>query len=101
VSGGRREEVRVWHQVGDDYPKTMFSSTTVVRPPGSVRRCDRRLCGQPAALRLLASAAIEIARRFGEGTLIVHAHDWHAALVRFSCAVSTAMSLTCSACPAS
>ncbi|HZE94910.1 MAG TPA: glycogen/starch synthase, partial [Gemmatimonadales bacterium] len=23
-SGGRREQVRCWHQVGDDYPKTMF-----------------------------------------------------------------------------
>ncbi|HMG19447.1 MAG TPA: glycogen synthase [Gemmatimonadales bacterium] len=81
-SGGRREEVRCWHQVGDDYPKTLFlEHNPSFDRPGIYGDSSGDYPDNPHRFALFASAAIEIARRIGEGNLIMHAHDWHAALV--------------------
>jgi len=83
-TGSGTQEVRCWHQVGDDYPKTLFLDHS--------RSFDRAgIYGDPGAgadypdnaqrFALFANAAIEVARRLGEGNLILHAHDWHASLV--------------------
>jgi starch synthase len=81
-SGGRRVEVRCWHQVGDDYPKTMFlEHNPSFDRPGIYGDSSGDYADNPRRFALFASAAIEIARRIGEGNLILHAHDWHAALV--------------------
>ena len=81
-SGGRRETVRCWHQVGDDYPKTLFlEHNASFDRPGIYGDSGGDYADNPRRFALFASAAIEIARRIGEGNLILHAHDWHAALV--------------------
>jgi starch synthase len=81
-SGGRREAVRCWHQVGDDYPRTMFlEHEPSFDRPGIYGDSSGDYPDNPQRFALFASAAIEIARRLGEGNLILHAHDWHAALV--------------------
>jgi len=83
-SGGARAQVRLWRLADDQYPKTLFleHNASFDRPGiygdpgggGDYPDTHRRFA-------LFASAAIEIARRIGEGNLILHAHDWHAALV--------------------
>src|SRR5437762_8912050 len=81
-SGGRREQVRVWHEVGDDYPKTMFlEHNPSFDRPGIYGDSGGDYTDNHRRFALFASAAIEIARRLGEGNLILHAHDWHASLV--------------------
>jgi len=81
-SGGRREEVRCWHQVGDNYPKTLFlEHNPSFDRAGIYGDSSGDYPDNPRRFALFASAAIEIARRIGEGNLILHAHDWHAALV--------------------
>ena len=81
-AGGRREVVRCWHQVGDNYPKTMFlEHNPSFDRPGLYGDSTGDYPDNPQRFALFASAAIEIARRIGEGNLILHAHDWHAALV--------------------
>ena len=81
-SGGGRQKVRCWHQVGDDYPKTMFlEHNPSFDRPGIYGDSSGDYPDNPQRFALFASAAIEIARRIGEGNLILHAHDWHAALV--------------------
>ncbi|MGH7521355.1 MAG: glycogen synthase [Gemmatimonadales bacterium] len=81
-SGGRREEVRCWHEVGDDYPKTLFlEHDPSFDRPGIYGDSRGDYPDNAHRFALFASAAIEIARRIGEGNLIMHAHDWHAALV--------------------
>jgi len=81
-SGGHLEEVRCWHQVGDDYPKTLFlEHNPSFDRPGIYGDASGDYPDNPHRFALFASAAIEIARRIGEGNLILHAHDWHASLV--------------------
>jgi starch synthase len=81
-SGGRREAVRCWHQAGDDYPKTLFlEHNPSFDRPGIYGDSGGDYPDNPHRFALFASASIEIARRIGEGNLIMHAHDWHAALV--------------------
>lgn len=81
-SGGRHVEARCWHQVGDDYPKTLFlEHNPSFDRPGLYGDSSGDYPDNPQRFALFASAAIEIARRIGEGNLIMHAHDWHAALV--------------------
>lgn len=81
-SAGRREEVRCWHEVGDDYPKTLFlEHNPSFDRPGIYGDSTGDYADNPHRFALFACAAIEIARRIGEGNLIMHAHDWHAALV--------------------
>jgi len=81
-SGGRREDVRCWHQVGDDYPKTLFlEHNPSFDRPGIYGDSSGDYSDNHRRFALFASAAIEIARRSGEGNLIMHAHDWHAALM--------------------
>lgn len=81
-SGGRREHVRCLRQVGDDYPNTMFlEHEPSFNRPGIYGDTGGDYPDNPRRFALFASAAIEIARRIGDGNLIVHAHDWHAALV--------------------
>jgi starch synthase len=81
-SAGRREDVRLWHQVGDNYPKTLFlEHNPSFDRPGIYGDAGGDYPDNPRRFALFASAAIEIARRIGEGNLIMHAHDWHAALV--------------------
>ena len=82
--GGGSEEVRCWHQVGDDYPKTLFlehnpsfDRAGIYGDPGA----GADYPDNPHRFALFANASIELARRLGEGNLIMHAHDWHAALV--------------------
>ena len=71
-SGGRREEVRVWHEVGDDYPKTMFlEHNPSFDRPGIYGDSKGDYPDNPNRFALFASAAIEIARRIGEGNLIL------------------------------
>jgi starch synthase len=81
-SGGRREAVRCWHQVGDDYPKTLFlEHNPSFDRPGIYGDASGDYPDNARRFALFASASIEIARKIGEGNLIMHAHDWHAALV--------------------
>ena len=81
-SGGRREEVRCWHEAADTYPKTLFlEHNPSFDRPGIYGDSGSDYPDNPRRFALFASAAIEIARRIGEGNLIMHAHDWHAALV--------------------
>ncbi len=81
-SAGRREQVRLWHEAGDDYPKTIFlEHDPSFDRPGIYGDSSGDYPDNPRRFALFASAAIEIARRIGEGNLIMHAHDWHAALV--------------------
>jgi starch synthase len=81
-SGRRLEEVRCWRQVGDKFPKTLFlEHDPSFDRPGIYGDSDGDYADNPRRFALFASAAIEIARRIGEGNLILHAHDWHAALV--------------------
>src|SRR5262249_22875254 len=81
-SAGLREDVRLWHQVGDYYPKTLFlEHNPSFDRPGIYGDSGGDYKDNPRRFALFASAAIEIARRIGQGDLIMHAHDWHAALV--------------------
>ena len=81
-SGGGLEVVRCWRQVGDTYPKTLFlEHNPSFDRAGIYGEGGSDSPDNPKRFALFASAAIEIARRIGEGNLILHAHDWHAALV--------------------
>ena len=81
-SAGRKEHVRLWHEAGDDYPKTIFlEHNPSFDRPGIYGDSSGDYPDNPRRFALFASAAIEIARRIGQGDLIMHAHDWHAALV--------------------
>ena len=81
-SGGRLEKVRCWHQAGDKFPKTLFlEHDPSFDRAGIYGEAGSDYPDNPRRFALFASAAIEIARRIGEGNLILHAHDWHAALV--------------------
>jgi len=81
-SGKRLEEVRVWREVGDKFPKTLFlEHEPSFDRPGLYGDSTGDYPDNPRRFALFASASIEIARRIGEGNLILHAHDWHAALV--------------------
>ena len=77
---GAGEEVRCWRQVDDTYPKTLFLEPTTQSfdRPGIYGDASEDDPDNPLRFALFASAAIEIARRIGEGNLILHAHDWHA-----------------------
>lgn len=80
-SGGGLEVVRCWRQVGDTYPKTLFlEHNPSFDRAGIYGEGGSDYPDNPKRFALFASAAIEIARRIGEGNLILHAHDWHAAL---------------------
>ena len=82
ASGGRLEEVRCWHQAGDSYPKTLFlEHNASFDRPGIYGDASGDYADNPRRFALLATAAIEIGRRIGDGNLVMHAHDWHAALV--------------------
>ncbi|HLZ45426.1 MAG TPA: glycogen synthase [Gemmatimonadales bacterium] len=81
-SGGRLEEVRCWHQAEDRYPKTLFlEHNPSFDRPGIYGDSGSDYPDNPRRFALFASAAIEVGRRIGDGNLIMHAHDWHAALV--------------------
>ena len=81
-SGGRQEEVRCWQEAGDDYPKKLFvEHEPSFDRPGIYGDSSGDYPDNPRRFALFASAAIEIARRLSQGNLILHAHDWHAALV--------------------
>jgi len=81
-SAGRPEQVRCWHQVEDTYPKTLFlEHNPSFDRAGIYGDSSGDYPDNPRRFALFASAAVEIARRIGEGNLIMHAHDWHAALV--------------------
>lgn len=86
VSGRRREEVRCWHEVDDTYPKHLFlEHNPSFDRPGIYGDASAGGGGDypdnPHRFALFAAAGIEIARRLGNGNLILHAHDWHASLV--------------------
>ena len=81
-SGGAHEQVRLWRLADDDYPKTLFlEHNPSFDRPGIYGDSGGDYPDTHRRFALFASAAIEIARRIGEGNLILHAHDWHAALV--------------------
>jgi starch synthase len=81
-SAGRREEVRCWRQADSSYPKTLFlEHDASFDRPGIYGDANGDYPDNPRRFALFASAAIEIARRLGDGNLILHAHDWHASLV--------------------
>jgi len=81
-SGGRLEEVRCWLQLEATYPKTLFlEHNPSFDRPGIYGDANGDYPDNPRRFALFASAAIEIARRIGDGNLILHAHDWHASLV--------------------
>ena len=81
-SGGRLEKVRCWRQVSDGFPHTLFlEHNPSFDRAGIYGEGGSDYPDNPNRFALFASAAIEIARRIGEGNLILHAHDWHAALV--------------------
>ncbi|HWC72967.1 MAG TPA: glycogen/starch synthase [Gemmatimonadales bacterium] len=81
-SGGRREQVRCWRKADDAYPKTLFlEHEPSFDRPGIYGDAGGDYPDNPQRFALFASASIEIARRIGEGNLILHAHDWHASLV--------------------
>lgn len=81
-SGGRRVTVRCLHEVDDSYPKHLFlEHNPSFDRPGIYGAASGDYADNPHRFALLAEAAIEIARRLGPDNLILHAHDWHAALV--------------------
>ncbi|MFN2570019.1 MAG: glycogen synthase [Gemmatimonadales bacterium] len=81
-SGGTDQEVRCWHQSGDGFPKICFiEHEPSFDRPGIYGDSGSDYPDNPQRFALFASAAIEIARRVGDGNLILHAHDWHASLV--------------------
>lgn len=81
-SGGRREEVRCWRQVGEKFPHTLFlEHNASFDRAGIYGEGGSDYPDNAQRFALFASAAIEIARRIGDDNLILHAHDWHAALV--------------------
>ncbi|HEV2672187.1 MAG TPA: glycogen/starch synthase [Gemmatimonadales bacterium] len=81
-SGGRREEVRCWRKADDAYPKTLLlEHEASFNRPGIYGDANGDYPDNHRRFALFASAAIEIARRIGDGNLILHAHDWHASLV--------------------
>ena len=81
-SGGRLEEVRCWRRVSDRFPHTLFlEHNPSFDRAGIYGEGGSDYADNPNRFALFASAAIEIARRIGNGNLILHAHDWHAALV--------------------
>ena len=83
-SAGRQEEVRCWREAGDTFPKTLFlEHNPSFDRPGIYGDASGDYADNPRRFALFAAAAIEIARRLseGNGNLILHAHDWHAALV--------------------
>jgi starch synthase len=81
-SVGRREEVRCWRQADASYPKTLFlEHDASFDRPGIYGDANGDYPDNARRFALFASAAIEIARRLGDGNLILHAHDWHASLV--------------------
>src|SRR5256884_9346068 len=81
-SGGAHEQVRLWRLADDDYPKTLFlEHNPSFDRPGIYGDSGGDYTDNHRRFALFASAAIEIARRLGEGNLILHAHDWHASLV--------------------
>ncbi|HET9383953.1 MAG TPA: glycogen/starch synthase [Gemmatimonadales bacterium] len=81
-SGGRRAEVRCWRRVGDGYPHILFLEHNPSFDRAGIYGEDGHDYPDNARrFALFASAAIEIARRIGDGNLILHAHDWHASLV--------------------
>jgi starch synthase len=81
-SGGGREQVRCWRRAEDSIFKTLFlEHNASFDRPGIYGDSSGDFPDNHRRFALFASAAIEIARRIGEGNLILHAHDWHAALV--------------------
>jgi starch synthase len=81
-SGGRQEEVRCWRRADDEYRQTLFlEHNPSFDRPGIYGDANGDYPDNHRRFALFASAAIEIARRIGNGNLILHAHDWHASLV--------------------
>jgi starch synthase len=80
--GDRREQVRCWREVRDGFPQILFlDHKPSFDRPGIYGDGGGDYADNPHRFALFAAAAIEIARRLGDGNLILHAHDWHAALV--------------------
>src|SRR6266550_8094903 len=81
-SGGGRVEVRCWRRTAESNFKTLFlEHDPSFDRAGIYGDSSGDFPDNHRRFALFASAAIEIARRIGQGNLILHAHDWHAALV--------------------
>jgi starch synthase len=80
-SGGGLEEVRCWRRAEESNFKTLFLEHDPSFDRPGIYGNGSDYPDNHRRFALFASAAIEIARRIGEGNLILHAHDWHAALV--------------------
>ena len=83
VVGGRSEELRCWREAAGELPRKLFlehdpsfDRAGIYGDNGSDYPDNHR------RFALFARGAIEVARALGgdDGTLILHAHDWHAAL---------------------
>lgn len=80
--GGRIETVRCWQEAGDAYPRILFlEHNPSFDRPGIYGDSTGDYADNPLRFALFAQAAIEVARRISDGNLILHAHDWHSALV--------------------
>ncbi|MGH7528912.1 MAG: glycogen synthase, partial [Gemmatimonadales bacterium] len=81
--GGRREELRCWRRSGGELPRVLFLD----HPPSFDRA---GIYGDDGAdypdnhrrFALFALGGLEVLRLIGgvDGSMVLHAHDWHAAL---------------------
>jgi starch synthase len=79
--GGVREELRCWRQLSDRGPTWLFlEHQPSFDRPGIYGAPDADYHDNHRRFAIFAMGAIEIARRLQPETLVVHAHDWHAAL---------------------
>jgi len=80
--GDRREAVRCWREVREGFPQILFlEHEPSFDRPGIYGDSAGDYPDNPHRFALFAAAAIQVARRLRDGNLILHAHDWHAALV--------------------
>lgn len=79
--GGAREELRCWRQVSDQAPGKLFlEHQPSFDRPGIYGAPDADYHDNHRRFAVFARGAVEVARRLHPESLILHAHDWHAAL---------------------
>jgi starch synthase len=81
--GGQREELRCWREVAEELPRKLFLDHPPSFDRGGIYSDNGNdYVDNHRRFALFARGAIEVARMLGgdDGSLIIHAHDWHAAL---------------------
>lgn len=81
--GGQREELRCWREAVGEAPRKLFLDHPFSFDRGGIYSDNGSdYPDNHRRFALFARGAIEVARQLGgeDGSLILHAHDWHAAL---------------------